>query len=482
VGAGIVGIFMSLSVIYLLLFSFYSSQKEYLHYTFFTFSMGIVFLNGLLSNVIHSNLIFYFGRTFIVPFFLLTIFISIVAFLYKIFYDRMLKLMRYLLLLAFIAYLMLLFIDLDNISDKVFFGLTIISSFEILRVIILSIKRKKSNAWVIGAGVGFFAGFIIILFVIGLFLGGANIQNPYLVFTFLLSIPISMSVYLARSSAQTNENLEVQLSNVQKLSEEAIEQEKKTAKLELEAQLVKAENARKTKELEEARQLQLSMLPKELPKIPNLDIAVFMQTATEVGGDYYDFHVGMDGTLTVVIGDATGHGLNAGTIVTATKSLFNSHASNPDILYTFSEISRCIKQMKFKRLSMCLSLLKLKGNELRLSSAGMPPALIYREEKKELEEIMLKGMPLGATDKFPYELKETQLNSGDTVLLMSDGFPELFNDKKEMFGYDNVGSIFEEKALGTSEEIIEHLKTTASNWTGGKNPDDDVTFVVLKMK
>ncbi len=69
------------------------------------------------------------------------------------------------------------------------------------------------------------------------------------------------------------------------------------------------ENDRKTKELEEARQLQLSMLPKTLPQLPHLDIAVYMKTATEVGGDYYDFNVGMDGTLTVVIGDATGHGM-----------------------------------------------------------------------------------------------------------------------------------------------------------------------------
>ncbi|MEJ7700687.1 MAG: hypothetical protein WKF71_13720 [Pyrinomonadaceae bacterium] len=74
-----------------------------------------------------------------------------------------------------------------------------------------------------------------------------------------------------------------------------------------------AENERRAKELEEARQLQLSMLPKKLPQIPNLEIAAYMKPATEVGGDYYDFHVGADGTLTVAVGDATGHGLKAGT-------------------------------------------------------------------------------------------------------------------------------------------------------------------------
>jgi len=85
--------------------------------------------------------------------------------------------------------------------------------------------------------------------------------------------------------------------------------------------IIQAENERKTKELDEARQLQLSMLPKELPNLPNLDIAVYMQTATEVGGDYYDFQVGLDGTLTTIIGDATGHGMKAGTVVTITKRL-----------------------------------------------------------------------------------------------------------------------------------------------------------------
>lgn len=481
IGAGLVGIFMSLSVLYFLLFSFYSSQKEYLYYTFFTFSMGIVFLFSLLSNIMHSSYFFYYARPFILPFFLLSIFISVVAFLYKIFYGRMLKIIRYLLIIGILAYISIFFNGMDKIGNFVFLGLMILSSVEILRVIILSIKRKKPNAWVIGAGVGFFAGFIILLFIIGIFWNG-NINNLYIIFAFILSIPISMSIYLARSSSQTNENLELQLSNVQKLSDEAIDQEKKAAKLELESQLVKAENDRKSKELEEARQLQLSMLPEELPNLPQLDIAVYMQTATEVGGDYYDFHVGMDGTLTVVIGDATGHGLNAGTIVTATKSLFNSYAANPDILFTFSEISRCIKAMKFRRLSMCLSLLKIEGNNLKMSAAGMPPALIYRKSNNSIEEVMLKGMPLGTTDKFPYELRETQLKSGDTVLLMSDGFPELFNSKKEMYGYDKVKDTFSAIAEKSTENIIEHLKDKVTDWSGGKDPDDDVTFVVLKMK
>ncbi len=251
---------------------------------------------------------------------------------------------------------------------------------------------------------------------------------------------------------------------------------------EMRAQIAEAENERKTKELEEARELQLSMLPKDLPNLPNLDIAVYMQTATEVGGDYYDFHVGMDGTLTVVVGDATGHGMKAGTMVTTTKSLFNILAPNPDILATFSEISRVIKGMKFHQLSMCLMLLKIKGNELSVSSAAMPPALIYRKKNRAIEEIFMKGMPLGAMNNFPYTLKESHIEQGDTILLLTDGFPELTNDSNEMYGYDRTKTEFHSVGEKEPEEIVDHLKNSASQWVNGKEPDDDVTFVVIKVK
>ncbi|MFC2103105.1 two-component regulator propeller domain-containing protein [Bacteroidota bacterium] len=246
--------------------------------------------------------------------------------------------------------------------------------------------------------------------------------------------------------------------------------------------LLQLENSRKTKELEEARELQLSMLPKDLPNLLNLDIAVYMQTATEVGGDYYDFHVGMDGTLTVVVGDATGHGMKAGTMVTTTKSLFNILAPNPDILTTFSDISRVIKGMQFHQLSMCLMLLKITGDRLSVSSAAMPPAMIYRKKNNAIEEIFMKGMPLGSMNNFPYTIKESHLEKGDTILLLSDGLPELKNISNEMYGYDRTKTEFHSVGEKRPEEIVNHLKNSASNWVNGKEPDDDVTFVVIKVK
>lgn len=258
--------------------------------------------------------------------------------------------------------------------------------------------------------------------------------------------------------------------------------ELKAQAAEAQAQVVQAENERKSRELEEARSLQLSMLPKELPQLPHMDIAVYMQTATEVGGDYYDFHVALDGTLTVVIGDATGHGMKAGTMVTTAKSLFNSYAPNPDILFSFQEITRCIKQMNFDKLSMCLTMVKIKGNKMQMSSAGMPPSFIFRRDTRVVEEHLFKAMPLGTMDKFPYEIKDTTLGPGDTILLISDGLPELKNKDGKLYSYKKVRNIFEDVAEQSPEEIIRVLKDEGTGWIDNADPDDDVTFVVLKMK
>jgi len=264
------------------------------------------------------------------------------------------------------------------------------------------------------------------------------------------------------------------------LRAEAAESKAKVA--EAQALVVQAENERKTKELEEARNLQLSMLPKELPQLPHLDVAVYMQTATEVGGDYYDFHVSLDGTLTVVVGDATGHGMKAGTMVTTAKSLFNSYAPNPDILFSFKEITRCIKQMNFGKLSMCMTMLKIKGNTMQISTAGMPPSFIFRRDTRVVEEHLFKAMPLGTMEKFPYEIKDTTLNPGDTILLLSDGLPELKNANDEMYGYKRIRNGFEDVAEKAPEEIVSYLKNEGAGWVNNADPDDDVTFVVIKVK
>jgi len=265
-----------------------------------------------------------------------------------------------------------------------------------------------------------------------------------------------------------------------KLRAEAAELQAKAA--EAQSRVIQAENERKSSELEEARQLQLSMLPKELPDVKNLDIAVYMKTATEVGGDYYDFNVGIDGTLTVAIGDATGHGMKAGTIVSMVKALFASSSSRLDMKSFFDQSSEALKGIELGRLMMAFMMIKIKSNKIEIANAGMPPLFIYRKIAKSVEEIQINGMPLGAVKNYPYEIKETEIVAGDTLLLLSDGMPELKNDKDEQFGYTRLKEKFLSVAEKESEGIISYLKEVGSSWTNYKEPDDDVTFVVIKIK
>ncbi len=134
------------------------------------------------------------------------------------------------------------------------------------------------------------------------------------------------------------------------------------------------------------------------------------------------------------------------------------------------------------KLSMCLTMLKIKGGKMQISTAGMPPSFIFREDTKVVEEHLFKAMPLGTMTKFPYEVKDTILKKGDTILLMSDGLPELQNDKEEMFGYKRIRNGFEDVAEKAPEEIIAFLKNEGKAWNGDQAPDDDVTFVVIKVK
>ncbi len=477
VNIGIAGLFFALFLLYISLFIFYSDRKENLYFALFNFSISVIFFASMVRRYIESDLTAISLINAFTTSSLLFVFPFYLGFLYSIFYDKLPK--QFYIIFIYVSIVVIgiiLSLAPPSVAEKVILASIFLLTLEGLRVIIVAIKNKKPNSNIIGSGVIVFVLFVVLLFIVGIFgISISSLVGLIIFFTGLLSLPITMSVYLARDIALTNKDLAKQLQNVKELSKKELEQK-------LRAQRAEAENERKTKELEEARQLQLSMLPKELPQLPHLDIAVYMQTATEVGGDYYDFHVDVEGTLTVVIGDATGHGMKAGTMVTAAKSIFNSYVNNPDIIFTFQEFNRVIKGMQLPSMSMCLSLLKIKGNNLTMSAAGMPHALLYRSENKKVEEIILKGMPLGAVNDFPYQIKTTELKSGDTLLLLSDGLPELFNGKKEMFGYDRVTTEYEKVASNNAKEIIEHLKNVGSEWLNGDDPDDDITFVVLKMK
>jgi serine phosphatase RsbU (regulator of sigma subunit) len=250
---------------------------------------------------------------------------------------------------------------------------------------------------------------------------------------------------------------------------------------EIEQALLQTEYDRKSRDLEEARRFQLSLLPRTLPEHPGFEIAVSMRTATEVGGDYYDFVLADDGALTATIGDATGHGARAGTMVTAVKSLFSADAGTSGPRDFLAEAARAIKRMALDRMAMGLSVMHLQGRELTVSAAGMPPLLLYRRASSKVEEVALAGMPLGGL-AFDYEEQRLDVEPGDTILLMTDGLPELADAEGEPLGYPHVRSLFAELGHLSPVELIAGLTRAAESWGGDQPPRDDVTLVAIRLR
>jgi serine phosphatase RsbU (regulator of sigma subunit) len=298
----------------------------------------------------------------------------------------------------------------------------------------------------------------------------------------ILFLTGAISIFLARQFARTSLDLESQLAQVKQLSEKELEHQRTEAELRVQHAQEKAENERRARELEEARQLQLSMLPKQVPQLPHLEIAAYMKTASEVGGDYYDFHLGEDATLTVAVGDATGHGLKAGTMVSSVKSLFMALADHPDITYIFHRMNRVLREMKLRGLFMAMTMVKVKGNQLTVSITGMPPVLVYRAASGDVEEIALRAIPLGGMTNYQYKQQELAIAPGDVIVLMSDGLPERFNAENEMLDYTATKHALAVAAHRPPQEIIEHFVSVGDEWSNGRPQDDDVTFVVLKVR
>ena len=241
----------------------------------------------------------------------------------------------------------------------------------------------------------------------------------------------------------------------------------------------KAEDERRMAELEAAKDLQNRMLPKTLPKVEGLEIATYLQTSSEVGGDYYDFHPQPDGSLIAVCGDATGHGTAAGMLVSITKAgLIGLPLDEPNkMLY---DLNRLVKKVDLGILRMSLNIVHFKKNKLKLSSAAMPPCYLYVAKSKKIEEIQISGLPLGGLYGATFDMEERSFSKGDIFVIASDGLPEAPNLKGEQLGYQAVEDCILLNADKTAEEIKDALMVLGSDWLAGQTTPDDITIVVIK--
>jgi serine phosphatase RsbU (regulator of sigma subunit) len=265
------------------------------------------------------------------------------------------------------------------------------------------------------------------------------------------------------------------------LAESLVEAERARSRAELETlnlRLLEADRLRKTRELEEARELQVSMLAKDPPAWEGIRFAHRLETATEVGGDLYDHRRMPDGSLLLAFGDATGHGLQAGLLVTAAKALF--HALPPGPLPRSLEIlGQGIRGLQMPRMAMALTLLALEGDTLRIAIAGMPPLFHYRKEDRAVASCRASGPPLGQLSRFDYAETRLPLAPGDRILLCSDGFPECMDLGDRMLGYGRIGDLFLAQCPQAAEGILQALADEARRWAGGRPLADDLSLLVL---
>ena len=441
------GIPLAFAVLYLILFAFYQHERKYLYFAVLSASVAAMTFIDLGGERILDSRVFHLYRQLLGVTGIVLV-IALLRFVYALFYRKLPRQFPYIVAgsLALAVYHWFSPFEAENLRNLA----AILLLLEVARTVVVAAWRRLPDAWIIGLGLMFFGTgtlYDVLIDLRWIEPLGSETNGYYYGFVGLI---ISMALYLARGVARGH--------------------------------ALEAEHERQRRELEAARDLQLSMLPRNVPEHPDVELAAHMQTATEVGGDYYDFFVAEDGTLTIAIGDATGHGLHAGTMVTATKSLFSTMAQEHDLDAAVRRSSDVLRRMGMPQLYMALAVARLRDGELEAVGAGMPPALVYRRAAGEIEDIPRKGLPLGAPRSLPHHVERVPLFEGDTVLFMSDGLPELRNDSEELFGPVRVRTAFEETAHRSPAEIVDHLVATCRHWTNGKDPNDDVTLVVMRIR
>jgi sigma-B regulation protein RsbU (phosphoserine phosphatase) len=144
------------------------------------------------------------------------------------------------------------------------------------------------------------------------------------------------------------------------------------------------------------------------------------------------------------------------------------------------ELNRVVKKVDLGILRMSLNIALVKDNQITLSSAGMPPYFIYRAATNTTEEIQLSGVPLGSFNDVHFDQTSTSFNSGDILVIISDGLPEAPNLAGELFDYSKLQNLIAQYGNHSADEVIKQLMMEADNWLAGNHNPDDITLVVIK--
>ena len=253
---------------------------------------------------------------------------------------------------------------------------------------------------------------------------------------------------------------------------------------------LKTENMRMSAELDVTRKIQQMLLPKdgELNEVVGLDIAGFMESADEVGGDYYDV-LQHEGRVKIGIGDVTGHGLESGVLMimvqTAVRTLLAYN--EPDPVRFLSAINSAIydnvQRMKCDK-NASLALLDYHEGILKLSGQHEEMIVVRCNGSVERFDTIDLGFPIGLDANIAEFVAETvvQLYSGDVVVLYTDGITEAENMEKVLYGLERLIEVIQINWQQTATDIRHAVIDDVRSHIGEQKVFDDITLLVLKQK
>jgi len=244
------------------------------------------------------------------------------------------------------------------------------------------------------------------------------------------------------------------------------------------------------KELSIARDLQMSLVPRDLPHGEGIEFASLFEPSAAIGGDYFDvLRLGED-RLAVVVADVSGHGLPTGLRMAMLKSALTILVAEDrpveEILAKLDAVVRLEGEERYF-VTATVSLLDFRSGRLEITNAGHPPTYLLRSGA--VREIVLPGQPLGGISH-RWGKETLDLEAGDVLVWLSDGLIEAADENDDTFGYDGVMEALAEIAeagekAGTdlsAAAVRDALVAAVARHTGDRSAEDDRTLVVLRYR
>jgi phosphoserine phosphatase RsbU/P len=240
-------------------------------------------------------------------------------------------------------------------------------------------------------------------------------------------------------------------------------------------------------ELEMARQIQLSILPRETPKIRGLDIAARYLPMSSVAGDFYDFIIVDEQHVGVLIADVSGHGLPAALIASMLQVSLAAqfaHASEPGRVLAGLNDALC---GKFSRhfVTAAYVFVDMEKNCMSYAGAGHPPLLLRHGLTGSTSEVSQNGLLLGHFPKEIYSSVQIPVEPDDRAILYTDGILETSDPSQEMLGVDRFKRFLAGNHDVGADQLADSLLDELSGWSGnpkGEGQADDITLLVIAFK